>query len=87
MRRWNRWPQWVLALVHLCIHADQQRYRAGTLSTSQMKEACIEKIQQVVAEFQKNRAAVTPEILASFQDATRKIDPRPASKRTEEVKA
>jgi len=60
-----------------------------------MKEACIEKIQGIVAEFQKvsgvtdnasaptdiqNRAAVTPEILAHFQDKDRKIDPRPAAK-------
>jgi len=30
----------------------KQEYRAGTLSTSQMKEACIAKIQEVVAGFQ-----------------------------------
>lgn len=35
-----------------------REYRAGTLSTSQMKEACIAKLQQVVGEFQKvSRAA------------------------------
>lgn len=28
-------------------------YRAGTLATSEMKQACIEKIQGVVDEFQK----------------------------------
>lgn len=28
-------------------------YRKGTLSTREMKEACIEKLQEVVAEFQK----------------------------------
>jgi len=33
--------------------ASLQQYRAGILSTSQMKEACIEKLQGVVAEFQK----------------------------------
>lgn len=27
-------------------------YRAGTLSTSQMKEACIEKLQKIVGDFQ-----------------------------------
>lgn len=32
--------------------ANRQEYRAGTLSTSQMKEACIEKLQGIVAEFQ-----------------------------------
>ncbi|OCF37363.1 tryptophan-tRNA ligase [Kwoniella heveanensis BCC8398] len=55
-------------------------YRAGTLSTSEMKQACIEKLQEVVAEFQKNRAAVTEEHLKYYQDATRKIDPRPKPK-------
>lgn len=30
----------------------RKEYRAGTLSTSQMKEACIAKIQEVVAGFQ-----------------------------------
>ncbi|ORY31000.1 putative tryptophan-tRNA ligase [Naematelia encephala] len=53
-------------------------YRAGTLSTSQMKEECITKLQEVVESFQKNRAAVTDEILATFQDPTRKIDPTPS---------
>lgn len=28
-------------------------YRRGTLSTREMKEACIEKLQEVVGEFQK----------------------------------
>ncbi|WWD21463.1 tryptophan-tRNA ligase [Kwoniella shandongensis] len=55
-------------------------YRAGTLSTSEMKQACIEKIQEIVEEFQKNRAAVTDETLAYYQDSTRKIDPRPKAK-------
>ncbi|ORX38835.1 tryptophan-tRNA ligase [Kockovaella imperatae] len=58
-------------------------YRAGTLSTSQMKEACIAKITAVVEEFQKNRAAVTDEILHAYQDPTRKIDPRPVAKTQE----
>ncbi|WVQ69206.1 tryptophan-tRNA ligase [Kwoniella botswanensis] len=57
-----------------------KEYRAGTLSTSEMKAACIEKLQEVVAEFQKNRAEVTDEKLAYFQDPTRKIDPRPKPK-------
>ncbi|WVF69975.1 tryptophan-tRNA ligase [Kwoniella sp. CBS 6097] len=55
-------------------------YRAGTLSTSEMKQVSIEKLQQVVSEFQKNRAAVTDEDVKYFQDATRKIDPRPKPK-------
>jgi tryptophanyl-tRNA synthetase len=78
--------------------AEEQEYRAGTLSTSQMKEACIEKIQGIVAEFQavsaisramvagnsyQKRAAVTPEILASFQDKERKIDPRPTPRKVD----
>lgn len=59
-----------------------------------MKEACIEMLQRVVEEFQKvakhfsaavtsadhfqNRAAVTDEVMAHFQDVTRKIDPSPS---------
>ncbi|WVN89468.1 tryptophan-tRNA ligase [Cryptococcus depauperatus CBS 7841] len=54
-----------------------KEYRAGTLSTREMKEACIEKLQQVVADFQKNRNAVTDEVVAYYQDPTRRIDPRP----------
>ncbi|WVR04601.1 tryptophan-tRNA ligase [Kwoniella sp. DSM 27419] len=61
-----------------------REYRAGTLSTSEMKQACIEKLQGIVEEFQKNRAAVTDETLAYFQDATRKIDPRPKPKESAE---
>ncbi|WWC59297.1 tryptophan-tRNA ligase [Kwoniella dejecticola CBS 10117] len=57
-----------------------REYRAGTLSTSEMKAACIEKLQEVVAEFQKNRAEVTDDKLAYFQDPSRKIDPRPKPK-------
>nr|XP_019008527.1 tryptophan-tRNA ligase [Kwoniella pini CBS 10737]OCF47308.1 tryptophan-tRNA ligase [Kwoniella pini CBS 10737] len=60
-----------------------KEYRAGTLSTSEMKAACIEKLQEVVAEFQKNRAEVTDEKLAYFQDPSRKIDPRPKPKETD----
>ncbi|OWZ33040.1 tryptophan-tRNA ligase [Cryptococcus neoformans c45] len=59
-------------------------YKKGTLSTREMKEACIEKLQEVVGEFQKNRAAVTDEVLQYFQDPTRKIDPRPKAKVTSE---
>ncbi|WWD00530.1 tryptophan-tRNA ligase [Kwoniella sp. B9012] len=62
-----------------------KEYRAGTLSTSEMKAACIEKLQEVVAEFQKNRAEVTDEKLAYFQDPTRKIDPRPKPKEAAEA--
>jgi len=52
-----------------------REYRAGTLSTSQMKEACISKLQEIVGEFQKKRAAITEEDVRAFQDPTRKIDP------------
>ncbi|OCF76884.1 tryptophan-tRNA ligase [Kwoniella mangroviensis CBS 8886] len=62
-----------------------KEYRAGTLSTSEMKAACIEKLQEVVAEFQKNRSEVTDEKLAYFQDPTRKIDPRPKPKEAAEA--
>jgi tryptophanyl-tRNA synthetase len=43
-----------------------------------MKDACIEKLQKVVAEFQERRSKVTPEIVKSFQDPTRAIDPTPS---------
>ncbi|BEJ12911.1 hypothetical protein CspHIS471_0300850 [Cutaneotrichosporon sp. HIS471] len=54
------------------------RYRAGTLSTVEMKDACIEKLQSVVAEFQERRSKVTPETVKYFQDNTRAIDPTPS---------
>lgn len=43
----------VSLLPLLFTELTMQEYRAGTLSTSQMKEACIEKLQGIVAEFQK----------------------------------
>ena len=101
-----------------------QAYGAGTLSTVEMKDECIKKLQEIVADFQKvrsfcipivrstvfshhsdiashrrrsresyqahvndliqyhvadeqNRAEVTDELVAQFQDASRKIDPFP----------
>lgn len=58
--------------------ADTQRYRAGTLSTVEMKDACIEKLQNVVSEFQERRSKVTPETVQYFQDVNRAIDPTPS---------
>ncbi|KAL7419027.1 tryptophan--tRNA ligase [Cryptotrichosporon argae] len=52
-----------------------KEYRAGTLSTVQMKDECIAKLTEVVAGFQERRAQVTPEAIRAFQDATRAIDP------------
>lgn len=43
-----------------------------------MKDACIEKLQEVVAQFQERRAKVTPETVKYFQDVTRPIDPTPS---------
>lgn len=37
-----------------------REYRAGRLSTSQMKEACITKLQEVVSEFQKVSLVLIP---------------------------
>lgn len=36
-----------------------QEYRAGTLSTVEMKDACIAKLQEIVAEFQKVSIALS----------------------------
>ncbi|EIW71280.1 hypothetical protein TREMEDRAFT_67668 [Tremella mesenterica DSM 1558] len=55
-------------------------YRAGTLSSGEMKDHCIATIQKIVGDFQMARAAVTDEIVEYFQDPTRKIDPRPVPK-------
>ncbi|KAL1406242.1 tryptophan--tRNA ligase [Vanrija albida] len=55
-------------------------YRAGTLSTVQMKDECIAKLQEVVSSFQERHAAVTPELVKQYQDPTRKIDPTPRAK-------
>ncbi|CAK9782723.1 putative tryptophan-tRNA ligase [Cutaneotrichosporon oleaginosum] len=55
-----------------------ERYRAGTLSTVEMKDVCVEKLQSVVAEFQERRGKVTPETVQYFQDPTRAIDPTPS---------
>lgn len=52
-------------------------YRAGRLSTVQLKDECIAKLQEVVSGFQKRRAEVTPELVKYYQDATRQIDPTP----------
>lgn len=43
-----------------------------------MKDACIEKLQAVVSEFQERRSKVTPDTVKYFQDVTRPIDPTPS---------
>lgn len=50
----------------------EQEYRAGTLSTSQMKEECIAKIQDVVGTFQavSTTQNILPWVLPLYVTAT-----------------
>ncbi|KAG9026719.1 tryptophan--tRNA ligase [Tulasnella sp. JGI-2019a] len=52
-----------------------KEYRAGTLLTGELKAMCIKKLQDFVKTFQDNRAKVTEDIIDSFMDPTRKIEP------------
>nr|GAT53689.1 tryptophanyl-tRNA synthetase [Mycena chlorophos] len=52
-------------------------YRSGKLLTGEMKAKCIAVLQTFVREFQERRAKVTEEIVDTFMDASRKIDPTP----------
>ncbi|KAG0345797.1 DEAH-box ATP-dependent RNA helicase prp22 [Podila humilis] len=44
----------------------EKNYRAGTLSTGDLKKRCIEVLQKFVSEFQARKAAVTEEILDEY---------------------
>lgn len=48
-------------------------YRAGTLTTAQLKAECVDTVQTFIKEFQERKAKVTPEIVAQFMDGTRKL--------------
>ncbi|KAM0754080.1 Tryptophanyl-tRNA synthetase [Meredithblackwellia eburnea MCA 4105] len=52
-----------------------KEYRAGTLSTGQLKAKCISVLQEFVKGFQDRKAAVTDEVLNHFMDASRQIQP------------
>jgi tryptophanyl-tRNA synthetase len=47
-----------------------EEYRKGTLLTGQMKGRCIEVLQEMLAEFQARKAAVTEDLVRSFMNAS-----------------
>ncbi|KAG8838211.1 tryptophan--tRNA ligase [Serendipita sp. 411] len=49
-------------------------YRAGTLSTGEMKDLCIEELTKLVKTIQNAQAKVTDEVIRQFMDPTRKYD-------------
>jgi tryptophanyl-tRNA synthetase len=51
-------------------------YRAGTLSTGEMKKICIELLQDYVKGYQERRALVTDEVLASYMKPRKLTWPR-----------
>lgn len=48
----------------------EQKYTSGVLSTSQLKQRCIQVVQALVKQVQERRKLVTDEVLAVFMDAT-----------------
>ena len=46
----------------------EKDYRAGTLSTGNLKKRCIEILSDIVLDVQKKRAAVTDEDVKTFMD-------------------
>lgn len=74
----------------------EEDYRAGRMMTGELKKLCIEVLQKFVAQFQQvsprlcalvelmclqNKAAISDDIVRSYMDPSRKIDPtmgRPA---------
>ncbi|KAJ3075676.1 tryptophan--tRNA ligase [Podochytrium sp. JEL0797] len=50
----------------------ESTYRAGTLSTSNLKLRCIEVVTQIVTEIQERRKLVTDELVREFMDPTEK---------------
>ncbi|KAJ3103910.1 hypothetical protein HK100_004134 [Physocladia obscura] len=50
----------------------ERTYRAGTLSTSNLKKRCIEVIGEIVAGIQARRKTVTDEVLKEFMDPNAK---------------
>lgn len=49
-------------------------YKSGELMTGDLKKICIELLQKFVGDFQERKSKITPETIAYFMDATRKID-------------
>ncbi|KAG8807554.1 tryptophan--tRNA ligase [Serendipita sp. 399] len=49
-------------------------YRAGTLSTGEMKDLCIEELQKLVKTFQEVKSKITDDVVHQFMDPTRKFD-------------
>ncbi|GJN92526.1 hypothetical protein Rhopal_005556-T1 [Rhodotorula paludigena] len=52
-----------------------QDYRSGKLLTGELKQKTISLLQDFVKSFQDRRAAVTDDLVKSFMDGSRKIDP------------
>ncbi|GAA6003421.1 tryptophan--tRNA ligase WRS1 [Rhodotorula paludigena] len=52
-----------------------QDYRSGKLLTGELKQKTISLLQEFVKAFQDRRAAVTDDLVKSFMDGSRKIDP------------
>lgn len=50
-------------------------YKAGTLLTGQLKAKCIKLIQDFVKGFQDRRSTIADDVVKSFMDSTRKIEP------------
>ncbi|KAJ3020625.1 UNVERIFIED_CONTAM: tryptophan--tRNA ligase [Siphonaria sp. JEL0065] len=50
----------------------EKTYRAGTLSTSNLKKRCIEVVSKIVADIQERRKGVTDELVKEFMDPTAK---------------
>ncbi|UZJ54331.1 hypothetical protein CBS101457_003651 [Exobasidium rhododendri] len=55
-----------------------KEYRAGSILSGEMKQKTIAVLQSIVQSFQERKAAVTEEVIKSFMDKTRKIDPTPS---------
>ncbi|GAA5969567.1 hypothetical protein JCM11641_008163 [Rhodosporidiobolus odoratus] len=52
-----------------------QDYRAGKLLTGELKQKTISLLQDFVKAFQDRRAAITDDVVKSFMDSSRTIDP------------
>lgn len=66
-----------------------QDYKSGALLTGELKKLAIEKLQEVVKDFQERRAQVTDEVLESFMTPRKlewKGNPNPIPKETKASK-
>jgi tryptophanyl-tRNA synthetase len=73
-RQYGGNPEVDIAFQYLAFFLDdddeleqiRQKYKSGEMLTGDLKKRCIEMLQQLIADFQEKRAAITDELVKEF---------------------